>query len=53
MATSKKTSLENDTWHFDHFVIIAEHKVNGLVVLSTIEVNLENERFTVVCSHSH
>ena len=56
MATAMKTSLENK--HFgnsDCFVIIApslhlllltEHSANGLV--KGVEVNIENERFTVV-----
>ena len=56
MATATKTSLENK--HFgnsDCFVIIAssshllltEHAANGLV--EGVEVNIENELFTVVC----
>ena len=57
MATATKTSLENK--HFgnsDRFVFIAssshlllltEHAANGLV--EGVEVNIENERFSVVC----
>ena len=57
MATATKTSLEIK--HFgnsDCFVIIAssshlllmtEHAASGLV--EGVEVNIENERFTVVC----
>ena len=57
MATATKTSLENK--HFgnsDCFVIIAsslhlllltENAANGLV--EGVEVNIESERFTVVC----
>ena len=57
MATATKTSLENK--HFgnsdcvviiassSHLLLLTENAANGLV--EGVEVNIENERFTVVC----
>ena len=59
MATATKTSLESKhLGNSDYFMIIDSSILDSLIVhrarcewtgTSVIEVNIENERFTVVC----
>ena len=60
-TTARKTSLENKNlgngYYFliiassSHPQLLTEHATNGLVEAPPVEVNIENERLTVLCVH--